>query len=174
MGLASRARQSWSKKRKHPNFVSPPQANASPQSKYFLFNRTKKTVRIRRGFEHLSSCSGWRVITKKPWATIVALVVVKGLSVSCQSESVNTLASGRFWGFPRKKHQNACGFAWEFLWSGMLDRPGKSLKRRGKYSSLHSKKNFLLGVRGFFVSNVISGGLLGHLGPLCLALGANR
>jgi len=25
-----------------------------------------------------------------------------------------------------------------------------------------------------FVSDVISGGLLGHLGPLCLALGANR
>ena len=35
------------------------------------------------------------------------------------------------------------------------------------------KKFFCLGVR-FFVSNVISGGLLGHLGPLCLALGANR
>jgi len=26
----------------------------------------------------------------------------------------------------------------------------------------------------FFVSGVISGGLLGHLGPLCLVLGANR
>ena len=26
----------------------------------------------------------------------------------------------------------------------------------------------------FFVSDVISGGLLGHLGPLCQALGANR
>jgi len=24
------------------------------------------------------------------------------------------------------------------------------------------------------VSDIISGGLLGHLGPLCLALGANR
>jgi len=56
----------------------------------------------------------------------------------------------------------------------MLYRPGKSLKRRGKSSSLHSKKNFLLGGCGFFVSDVISGGLLGHLGPLCLALGANR
>jgi len=32
----------------------------------------------------------------------------------------------------------------------------------------------LLGVAGFFVSDVISGGLLGHLGPLCLALGVNR
>jgi len=61
-----------------------------------------------------------------------------------------------------------------FLWSGMLNRPGKSLKRCGKSSSLHSKKNFLLGDAGFFVSDVISGGLLDHLGPLCLALGANR
>jgi len=26
---------------------------------------------------------------------------------------LNTLASDRFWGFPRKKHPNACGFAWE-------------------------------------------------------------
>jgi len=33
---------------------------------------------------------------------------------------------------------------------------------------------FCLGVCGFFVSDVISGRLLGHLGPLCLALGANR
>jgi len=37
-----------------------------------------------------------------------------------------------------------------------------------------TRKNFFAwGVR-FFVSDVISGGLLGHLGPLCLALGANR
>jgi len=56
----------------------------------------------------------------------------------------------------------------------MLYRPGKSLKRFGKSSGLHSKKNFLLGGDGFFVSDVISGGLLGHLGPLCLALDANR
>ena len=27
---------------------------------------------------------------------------------------------------------------------------------------------------GLSVSDIISGGLLGHLGPLCLALGANR
>jgi len=36
------------------------------------------------------------------------------------------------------------------------------------------KKIFLLGVCGFFVSDIISGRLSGHLGPLCLALGANR
>jgi len=78
-----------------------------------------------------------------------------------------------FGDFREKKRLNARGFAREFLWSGMLYRPGKSLNRCGKSSSLHSK-NFLLGGCGFFVSDVISGGLLGHLSPLCLALGTNR
>ena len=35
------------------------------------------------------------------------------------------------------------------------------------------KKIFVSGVQ-FFVSDVISRGLLGHLGPLCLALGADH
>ena len=76
-------------------------------------------------------------------------------------------AFGDFW---KKKRLNARGFAREFLWSGMLYRPSKRLKRRGKSSSLHLKKIFLLEGCRFFVSDVISGGLLGHLGPLCLAL----
>jgi len=85
---------------------------------------------------------------------------------------LNTLASAS--GIFKKKSLNARGFAREFLRSCMLYRSGKSLKRRGKSSSLHSKKNFLLVGTGFFVSDVISGGLLGHLDPLCLALGTNR
>jgi len=40
----------------------------------------------------------------------------------------------------------------------MLYRPGKCLKRRSKSFSLHSKKNFLLGECGFFVTS-LSGGL---------------
>jgi len=83
--------------------------------------------------------------------------------------TLNTLVSARIRGFSKKKRLNAFGFAREFLWSDMLYWPGKSLKRRGKSFSLHSKKNFLLGGCGFFVSDVISGGLLGHLGPLRLA-----
>ena len=60
----------------------------------------------------------------------------------------------------------------------MLYRPGKSLKRRGKSSSLHSKKNFLLGGFGFFVSDVISEGLFGPPwptlpGPGCQPLGGS-
>jgi len=56
------------------------------------------------------------------------------------------LGFGDFW---KKKCPNARGFAWEFLWSGMLYRPGKSLKRRSKSSSLHSKQHFCLGVAVF-------------------------
>jgi len=96
------------------------------------------------------------------------------VNLQLQGNGVNTLASARIQGFSEKKRLNARGFAQEFLRSGMLYRPGKSLKRRGKSSSPLSKKIFLLGGCEFFVSDVISGGLLGHLGPFCLALGANR
>ena len=37
-----------------------------------------------------------------------------------------------------------------------------------------TRKNSLVGGCGFFVSDVISGGHLGHLGPLHLTLGLNR
>jgi len=37
-----------------------------------------------------------------------------------------------------------------------------------------TRKKFLFGGCGFFVSEAIRGELLGHLGPLCLALGANH
>jgi len=82
---------------------------------------------------------------------------------------INTLASVRFRGFSEKKkpkHTWLCAVIFPVL--------VRSVKRRGKSSSLHSKKIFLLGGCGFFVSDVISGGLLGHLDPLCLALGTNR
>ena len=46
-----------------------------------VFNRTKKTCRIRRGFEQLSSYSGWRVITKKTRANLLARAVVKGFNM---------------------------------------------------------------------------------------------
>jgi len=44
------------------------------------------------------------------------------------------------------REKNTRGFAWEFLRSGQCYRPGKRLKRRGKSSSLHSKKKFFLGI----------------------------
>jgi len=55
----------------------------------------------------------------------------------------NTFTPGYFGDF-RKKNQNACGFVREFLRSGKRYRPGQSLKRHGKSSSLHSKKNVWL------------------------------
>jgi len=61
-----------------------------------------------------------------------------------KSAYFNSLASGCFRGFSEKKRLNACGFAREFLWSCVLYRRGKSLKRRSKSSSLHSKKYFCL------------------------------
>jgi len=61
---------------------------------------------------------------------------------------INTLASGRFWDF-EKKHRNARGFARKFLQSHKCYGPGWSVKRRGKSSSLHSKKIFLVGGADF-------------------------
>jgi len=87
---------------------------------------------------------------------------------------LNTFESGWFWGFSQKKHLKSLVFAQEYLRSCLGYGPGRSVKRRSKFSSLDSKKKFLPGGWFFFLSDVISGGLLGHFGPLCLALGANR
>ena len=48
------------------------------QIKKAFFNRNWKTFRIRRGFEQLSSSSGWRVMAKNVSAVIVAGAGVKG------------------------------------------------------------------------------------------------
>ena len=74
----------------------------------------------------------------------------------------------------QKNNWFARGFAWEYLRSCPGYAPGQSVKIRSKSCSLHAKKNFLFARCGFFVSDVISGGLFGHLGQLHLALGANR
>ena len=62
----------------------------------------------------------------------------------------NTSAFGRFRGFSEKKRLNARGFGREYLLSCTDYGPGQSVTRHGKSSSLHSKKNFLLGGCGFF------------------------
>jgi len=59
--------------------------------------------------------------------------------------SFNSLASAKIRGFSKKKRLNTRGFAQEFLQSGMLYRPSKSLKKGDKSSSLYLKKIFLLG-----------------------------
>jgi len=62
-----------------PTLRASPRRTPHPNQKIF-FNRTKKSCRIRRGFEQLSSYSGWRVITKKPRANLLVFAVVKGLN----------------------------------------------------------------------------------------------
>ena len=76
-------------------------------------------------------------------------ILRKILQDLCSAITVNTLTSARIRGFSEKKRLNARGFGREFLRSGMLYRPGKSLERHGKSSSLHLKKIFLLGGAGF-------------------------
>ena len=70
---------------------------------------------------------------------------LQNLGTGADLNLVNSLVSGCFRGFSEKKRLNARGLAREFLWSGKLYKPGKSLKRHGKASSLHSKKIFCLG-----------------------------
>jgi len=76
------------------------------------------------------------------------------------------LASGWFWQFSQKKQQQ---------FSVALAPPPIALESCSTASLVDcTRKKFLPGGCRFVVSDVISGGLLGHLGPLCLALGANR
>ena len=82
----------------------------------------------------------------------VSFVVVQGIVNSLLMVGLPLLTlwhPGGFGDFREKKRLNGRGFARKFLRSGMLYRPGKSLKRHGKSSSLHSKKMFCLGVRFF-------------------------
>ena len=99
--------------------------------------------------------------------------LVSALVMNVSAYHINSFGIRLVSGIFGKKRLNTRCFAQEFLRSGMLYRPSKSLKRHGKSSILHSKKNFFLEGCGFFVSDVRSGGLLGHLDPLCLALGAS-
>jgi len=86
---------------------------------------------------------------------------------------LNTFASGRNREFLYQNNRIARGFAQEFFWSGKQYRPGQRLKYAANLL-VCTRKNFLLGGCRFCLSDVKSGGLLGHLGPLYLALGTNR
>jgi len=80
---------------------------------------------------------------------LVLLLLLFKQEVKICNFYINSLASAKIREFSEKTHLNAHGFARKFLWSSMLYRPGKSLKRHGKSSSLHSKKIFCLGGAGF-------------------------
>jgi len=72
-------------------------------------------------------------------------------------DSLTLWCPAAFGDFQKKKRLNARGFARKYLRSCSGYGPGRNVKRRGKSSCLHSKKNFLLGGCGFFVSDVTSG-----------------
>jgi len=61
---------------------------------------------------------------------------------------LKTLTSGLIQVVRKKNSWFAHGFAQEYLRSCAGYRPGRSLKRRGKSCSLHSKKMFWLGSLG--------------------------
>jgi len=103
-----------------------------------------------------------------------SLKIVQYHYLSSFTEILNTLASAKIQGFSEKKTPKHTWLCAGIALVQYALQTRQSLKRRGKSSSLHSKKNFLLGVCRFFVSDIVSGGLFGHLGPLCLTLGANR
>jgi len=78
-------------------------------------------------------------------------VLLKSEFASTFSEGwglLKTLASGCFQGFLEKKRLNARGFAREYLRSCTGYRPGRSIKRHGQSSSMHSKNCFCLGGAG--------------------------
>jgi len=47
---------------KTPPLVTPPEENPKPKTENFFLSRNYYTCWFCRGFEHLSSCSNWRVI----------------------------------------------------------------------------------------------------------------
>jgi len=51
---------------------------------------------------------------------------------------------------------------------------GRELFKDSESHLVYTQKIFFVGGFAFFVSDVISGGLLGYLGPLHLALGPNH
>ena len=142
--------------------------NTKPKTKNFF---SLQTWRLAESFESLNSSLAQLVKGLRSYQDTCKLLDLGWNRLAAKVLTLWRLAAFRDL---KKKRLNTRGFVREFLRSGMLYRPGESLKRCSKSSSLHSEKIFLLGGCGFFVSDIISGGLLGHLGPLCLALGTNR
>jgi len=84
---------------------------------------------------------------------------------------LNYLMSGRNRGFSCQNNRSARGFAPTHSGAGS----GRELFKPSKDAAsllVCTRKKFLVGGCGFFVSD-ISGGLTGHLAPLHLALGPN-
>jgi len=68
---------------------------------------------------------------------MISLPMLQPKNLPDQRKQLNSLMSGWFREFLKKKHLNARGFVREYLSSCSGYRPGRSIKRRGKSSSLH-------------------------------------
>jgi len=81
--MAPWARQTWPINAKTSLLVTFPPEKLKPKAKnVFFFDFDYKTCCIRRGFEQLSSSSGWRVMAKRVPAPILAISGRKGLKWS--------------------------------------------------------------------------------------------
>jgi len=70
---------------KTPLLVTFPPEKLKPKTKMSFFNFDYKTCCIRKGFEQLSSSSGWRVMAKIVPALILTISGRKGLIIGCNS-----------------------------------------------------------------------------------------
>jgi len=85
---------------------------------------------------------------------------------------INTFASGLIQAFHAKTAGSHVALRKNFSSPVSATAPIKSLKDSASLV-VCTRKKFLVGGCGFVVSDVMSGGLLGYLGPLHLALGPN-
>jgi len=63
---------------KHPHLWRPPQRTPNTKRNTFFFKVSKKTCRIRRWFEQLSSSIGWEVMTEQSQSHYCGFAVHKG------------------------------------------------------------------------------------------------
>jgi len=89
-----------------------------------------------------------------------------------RSDDINTLASGCIWRFSKKNTDMHVALRGNLSRSGSAADLVEASKDAASLLVCTLTKFFWLGVQ-IFLSDVISGGLLGHLDPPYLALGAN-
>ena len=82
----------------------------------------------------------------KKYTFVASVVFANSVFTKTDVKSYLTLRKWVVSGIFGKKRLNACGFAQEYLRSCSAYEPAWTIKRCGKSSCLHSKKNFWLGL----------------------------
>jgi len=129
--------------------------------------------RIVKSFEGLNSSLAHQVVSygiAKTWPTLANYTLWNETWPAPEVWTLWRLAVfGDFWKKTWKLMSLGVGIS--LLLHGLQTWSKRQKTRQVFWFAL--KKLFLLVGCGFFVSDVISGGLFGHFGPVCLALGAN-